>query len=497
MTRYPKQGKGSHWTELGLKAVPREWKGDLLGDGGGLRGEVRVAKGGEVSVAFKYVFKWQGQLKWHYCGTWPELGLAAIRAERDRARARLASGVNPADQRRADRIDAQAQVEAVIAEAGRVKAELEQRLTVRGLFDHWKRVALTPQTLADGSRTGRKDGGDYVEQAFQRRIFPKLGQVPAVDVRRADILAILDETKASGKVRVANMLLTDLSQMFKFASQRELVPKNPLDGIRRADIGGRETERERALNELEIRLLGNAVPAARMAPRSARAVWVILSTAARVGEAMGGVWADPNRTQQEERVLRALAEEEDIKFGIVDLEARTWHLPDTKNGRSHTIHLSDFAVLHLRALRELRPVDKGGKPVPWVFPSRSLTHPVCVKSLGKQLSDRQREPGKRMGGRSKNTQSLLLPGGPWTAHDLRRTAGTLMAALEISGDVIDECLNHKIESRVRRTYVRDRRETAQARAFDQLGRHLFRVLGFPQLNGVTGLVEELPAALQS
>ena len=53
--------------------------------------------------------------------------------------------------------------------------------------------------------------------------------------------------------------------------------------------------------------------------------------------------------------------------------------------------------------------------------------------------------------------SLVLSGGRWTAHDLRRTAGTLMASIDVSGDVIDECLNRVIESRVGRIYIRDRR----------------------------------------
>jgi hypothetical protein len=75
-------------------------------------------------------------------------------------------------------------------------------------------------------------------------------------------------------------------------------------------------------------------------------------------------------------------------------------------------------------------------------------------------------------GRSNATTSLSLPGGRWTAHDLRRTAATFMAALGVSGDVIDECLNHVIESRVRRTYIRDRRMVQQRQAFDALGKLL-------------------------
>lgn len=47
-----------------------------------------------------------------------------------------------------------------------------------------------------------------------------------------------------------------------------------------------------------------------------------------------------------------------------------------------------------------------------------------------------------------------------------------MASLGIIGDVIDECLNHMIESRMRRTYIRDRRTVDEARAFDALGKLL-------------------------
>jgi integrase len=78
--------------------------------------------------------------------------------------------------------------------------------------------------------------------------------------------------------------------------------------------------------------------------------------------------------------------------------------------------------------------------------------------------------------RSKRTESLMLSGGRWTAHDLRRTAATIMAGLGVSGDVVDECLNHVIESRVRRTYIRNRRPEEQARAFDVLGSKLSTLL---------------------
>ena len=42
--------------------------------------------------------------------------------------------------------------------------------------------------------------------------------IAAIDVRKADILAILDAVKAEGKLRTANILLADLKQIFRFAA---------------------------------------------------------------------------------------------------------------------------------------------------------------------------------------------------------------------------------------------------------------------------------------
>ena len=44
------------------------------------------------------------------------------------------------------------------------------------------------------------------------------------------------------------------------------------------------------------------------------------------------------------------------------------------------------------------------------------------------------------------------------AHNLRRTAATLMAPLGVSTDVIDKCLDHKLQSKVARVYIKDRRQ---------------------------------------
>jgi integrase len=393
-----------------------------------------------------------GAQQWHRmfpddpAGHYPHKSLADARAEAEKLWRTRSEGHDPRAQRQ-QRIAADSARAREAAEADR------RRLTVRALFEHWARVELAPHTLANGQRRGRKDGGEYIRQQFERRIFGPLGEVAAADVRKADVLAVLDELTATGKLRTANVLLAALKQMFRFALAREIVERNPLDTISKHDAGGKEAERERTLAEDEIKALAAALPDANMHARSVAAVWLILATGARIGETVAAQWND------------------------VDLDRATWHLPETKNGRDHTIHLSAFAVAQFKALAELKETDDEGRPLPWVFPNTAGDGAVCIKSFGKQLADRQRPAERRLQHRSKRTDSLILAGGRWTAHDLRRTAATLMARLGISGDVIDECLNHVIESRVRRTYIRDRRPAEQARAFDALGARLAALAG--------------------
>lgn len=353
--------------------------------------------------------------------------------------------------------------------------EAIKNLSMRALFERWRATELQPTLRADGKRNGRKDGGAYVLAQFERHVFPKIGGKPARHIRKNDLLEIVDVQKAKGQLRTASVLLSDLRQMMSFALDRELIDVDPLASIKKARIVGVAVERERVLTPDEITILAKALPQARLNARTEAAIWLLLATGARIGELMGCIWSEnlPSNAKQASNRLEELQQiglEDGVKVGVVNLTARTWHLPDTKNQRPHTIYLSEFAIQQFIRLKNLRPMLPDLEDTaPWVFPARDPRRPVCVKSFGKQISDRQRQEQKRLTGRSKNTESLSLPGGRWTAHDLRRTAGTLMANLGFSGDVIDEALNHIIESRVRRTYIRDRREKEQAQAFEALG----------------------------
>ena len=356
-------------------------------------------------------------------------------------------------------------------------------ISVRQLFERWCATELQPMARADGKRTGRKDGGAYVRAQFERHVFPHVGDTLARELKKADVLKIIDAQKDKQQLRTASVLLSDLIQMMNFALDRELIDANPLATIKKARVVGYNVERDRVLSEEEIRLLAQCIPSSGLNQRSQLAIKLLLATGARIGELMGAVWEDSlpptKKTAAAYKAhLKKLSEENGVKLGLVNLKEKTWFLEDTKNQRPHTIHLSNFAVRQFEELMQFRTVlaDQSGIS-PWVFPAQDNSRPVCVKSFGKQLADRQRANGRSLSGRSKKTDSLILLNGRWTAHDLRRTAGTLMASLGISGDVIDEALNHVIESRVRRTYIQDRRLQEQAKAFDALGDKLTHLMG--------------------
>ncbi len=368
------------------------------------------------------------------------------------------------------------------ADAREQATELEhqRRLTLRQVFTRWAATELAPHIGGDGKRIGRKDGGQYVLEQFERRVFPGLGDVALIDVRKAGVLAILDAVKAEGKLRTANMLLADLKQMFRFAAEREIIEHSPIELIQKKKIGGKDTKRNRVLSGDELAALVKQLPTANLGRRTVLGLWLILATGCRIGELMGAAWSDAKPRQ---RALQAVVDAQNlvqksgaVQLGFVDPATRTWYLPTTKNQRDHTIHLSDFALKRFTELAALREADRvTGEPLPWVFPDSRGIGPVCIKSFGKQLADRQRSADGRLMNRTGAVDALAMADGRWTAHDLRRTASTLMSLLGISNDVINECQNH-IKQGMSGVYIQDRREAEQVRAFDALGAKLAEIV---------------------
>jgi integrase len=445
-----------------IEAFAKDWGGTkALHDGGGLY--LRRTSSGKCFWYLRVTSTLTGKETWVAIGeglAYPQTTLAQARSEAVKHRESVAAGTDLIVQKQ-EQVAAQKAKQAAIAQANM------RAVTFRDVFDQWQATELKSRVSKDGKRHGRRDNGLYALQQCERHVFPFIGDTPITKVKKADVFKVLDARLAAGTQRTANMILADLKQLFRFAADREIIEVNPIASLKKERVGGADNKRDRFLSPDEIPLLHAAMPASRLALRSQLAIWIALATGARVGELMGAVRSD---TTLSHKFLRQTADTCGAKFGIVNREAKTWYLPDTKNQRDHTIHLSAFALKQFDALFSLSEHDA------WLFPDTSGQKPVCKKSFGKQLADRQRYDKPAMEGRALATDALELPGGRWTAHDLRRTAGTFMAMRGHSGDVVNECLNHVQSNPMSRTYLQTRRENEQKIAFEDLGAYLFELL---------------------
>lgn len=419
-----------------LQALTVADDGRRISMGESMYGTVRAGRGGEVSVYVVWRYKLNGKPRQISIGTWKNKGgasLKAIRDKRDKFAAEVKSGINPIDRKAADKLRVQAdQAEAIHQQIERLQqlAEKQARLTVRGLFDQWQALEL---------RT-RADKGIEAKRSFERDVFPQIGDMAAADVTKAHIQNIVDTMMMRDIVRMTKRVLSDLRQMFGFALDRDLVEVDPTARIKKSKIGP-DGERDRVLSESELTALFKMLPTSGLVDISQNALLLQLATITRICEVLGARWDH------------------------VDFERRLWTLPKTKNKKSHTIRLSDFALRQLEHLKELTGLTE------WVFPSSRLNGPVCSKTVTKQVADRQRTD-QPMSGRTKLIDALALPGGQWRPHDLRRTGASMMAELGVLPDVVERCLNHTEENKMKRIYQRAKYEGPMHDAWRLLGERL-------------------------
>jgi integrase len=124
-----------------------------------------------------------------------------------------------------------------------------------------------------------------------------------------------------------------------------------------------------------------------------------------------------------------------MEWPEIDRDRRAWTIPrqKAKNNRAHEVHLSDLAIEILDSLprvgtrfvlttNEERPISGFSKSK-----ERLDTHMLAL--LRDEIAEAGRDPD----------QEKIED---WILHDLRRTAATWMARLNVPPHVVDKVLNH-------------------------------------------------------
>ena len=374
----------AHFTARWVAAVPASVVGqvdyfDQKPPGLGLR----VSPGGRKTWFVMY--RASGRLRRYTLGTYPALGLADARQLATDARHRVAHGGDPAQARQAGR---QAPT---VAELATQYLDLYAKIHKRS----WR--------------------GDA--RSLASDVLPAWGQRKAVDVRRRDVVMLLDQIVARGSPIQANRVLALVRKVWNWAISRDLLEHNPCLQVR---APGKERQRERVLAPEELVAVWTAFTAL---PR----VWesymkVLLLTAQRSGEVKNMQWAD------------------------VDLATAWWTIPGTqaKNGLAHRVPLTASVLALLHQLRR----EEGSTP--WIFPSPKLQQrPITNVSVTARLVARQ-------------------AGVSYRSHDLRRTAASHMTSMGISRLVVGKILNHA-EPGVTKVYDRHSYDAEKRQALEAWG----------------------------
>ncbi len=230
---------------------------------------------------------------------------------------------------------------------------------------------------------------------FDAYIIPKIGRYPLADITPTDVLRFLDGIKASAPASALAVHGT-IKRMFDFAIARQITLTNPVATIPARAIA-EKGKRTRTLEPYEIGTLLRSLDTGKGEPETLNAFRLLLLTMVRREEVLKSTWDE------------------------FDLDAGLWTIPGdrTKNGNAHVVPLSTQAVAILKEQKA------GGLGVGLVIPGRTAGKSISTGTLHECM---------------KRNQSFGIA--PFTPHDFRRTASTILHEQGWNSDVIEKALNH-------------------------------------------------------
>jgi integrase len=271
-----------------------------------------------------------------------------------------------------------------------------------------------------------------VERCLKRDALPRWGNLDIKKIKRTHVSDLLDEIIDRGSPQQAVATFSYLHTLLKWAVGRGYIDTNPAAGVPKPKPGA---ARDRVLTDDELRLIWQASEV--IGPQFRVIMKLLAFTGQRQNEIAGGFWSE------------------------IDLDGEVWMLPGsrTKNGQPHRVPLSKPVSEIIRSLSKTDGTDL-------IFTNTGRTP---VSGFAKVKAALDKRIAELNGGEA-------IPN--WRWHDLRRTAATNMAALNISPHVIEAALNHisGFRAGVAGTYNRHQYEKEVRAALDDWARRLTEII---------------------
>ncbi|AKC80591.1 integrase [Xanthomonas arboricola] len=286
-------------TDAKIRTAKPGLKPVKLTDGGGLYLEVRPTG----AKLWRYRYRIAGKENVYAMGEYPEVSLAAARAEHDKARALVKQGLHPAHSRQAERLSNQA------ANAN----------TFEAIAKEW---------------ISRKSGGwtpyyqRQVENFLAADVFRHIGRLPIRTVTAAHLLEIIKRIEQRGASTVALLVRQWSSAIFRYAVATLRADNDPAAALRGA-IHRPKVEHHRPLSREQIVHFGATLDKYGGYRTTVIALRLMLLTFVRTVELRNAQWPE------------------------LDLDQAIWRIPAErmKMREPHIVPLSKQAVELLKELQ--------------------------------------------------------------------------------------------------------------------------------------------------
>lgn len=304
--------------------------GAKLGDGASLYVHIHPKSGGKY---WRWDYRFAGKQKTLPLGVYPMVGLKAARAERDKARAMLDSGIDPALARKLEK-------------ETRAKADANS-------FD-----AIVAELLEKKKAEGKSANTVGKVEWLLGLAKPYIGRRPVSEITAPEVLTVLKAVEARGRLETANRLRATIGQVFRYAVATGRAMSDPTGALRGAIATPVTTHRAAIIEPKAFGGLLRSVAAYEGTPEVKAALEFLALTFVRPGELRAAEWKE------------------------IDLDAGLWTIPAErmKMRRPHRVPLAPQAIAILNGLRE---ITAGGK---YLFPSvRTLDRCISENTLNAAL----------------------------------------------------------------------------------------------------------------
>ncbi|ENK8539102.1 tyrosine-type recombinase/integrase [Escherichia coli] len=347
-----------------------------MADGGGLY--LLVKTNGSRYWRLKY--RIDGKEKLLALGVYPDVSLADARAKRDEARKGIAGGIDPLELKKEHKAEREAQV----------------KNTFQQIALEWHSMKVKKWSVGYAS--------DILE-AFNKDIFPFLGQRPVAEIKPLELLNVLKKIEARGATEKAKKVRQRCGEVFRYAIVTGRAEYNPAPDLTSA-MQGHESTHYPFLTTEELPAFFKALAGYSGSELMVLAARLLILTGLRTGELRGALWSE------------------------IDSEKALWEISAErmKMRRPHIIPLSTQALAIIEKIRAMTG------QFPLLFPGRN-------------------DPSKSMSEASIN-QVFKRIGytGRVTGHGFRHTMSTVLHEQGYNTAWIETQLAHVDKNAIRGTY---------------------------------------------